>query len=188
MALLDQMYRLDTSQTVAGGLPGCKLGMAGRGVAGFRKVADRRRTLTRVLTQRSSADVADARCVVDYALARRASLTALRLGRVRREDVCDAQTYLRRAARYHGERAGSPCPICADENLLHVTYAYGEYFPSGGNGRARARRELRELAGSLPEFSVFVVEVCLDCGWNHLVTSYVLGTGEIPARRRRAKV
>jgi hypothetical protein len=141
-----------------------------------------------VLTQRSPVEDVDARCVVDYALARRATLTALRRGQVRREEVCDAQAYLRRAARYHGEPTGSPCPICEADGLLHVTYAYGEYFPSGGNGRARARRELRELAGSLPEFSVFVVEVCLGCGWNHLVTSYVLGTGEIPARRRRTKV
>jgi hypothetical protein len=147
-----------------------------------------RRTLTRVLTQRSPVEDVDARCVVDYALARRAVLTALRRGQVRREEVCDAQAYLRRAARYHGEQAGAPCPVCEDAELLHVTYAYGEYFPSGGNGRARARRELRELAGELPEFSVFVVEVCLGCGWNHLVTSYVLGTGEIPARRRRTKV
>jgi hypothetical protein len=141
-----------------------------------------------VLTQRSPVEDVDARCLVDYALARRATLTSLRLGKVRREEVCDAQAYLRRAARYHGEPAGSPCPICDDIGLLHVTYAYGEYFPSGGNGRARARRELRELAGELPEFSVFVVEVCLGCGWNHLVTSYVLGTGQIPTRRRRAKV
>jgi hypothetical protein len=141
-----------------------------------------------VLTQRSLVEDADARCVVDYALARRATLTALRHGQVRREDVCDAQAYLRRAARYHGERAGAPCPICSDIGLLHVTYAYGDCFPSGGNGRARGRRELRELAAELPDFSVFVVEVCLGCGWNHLVTSYVLGTGEVPARRRRSKL
>lgn len=141
-----------------------------------------------MLTQRSLADDVDARCVVDYALARRATLTAWRRGQARREEICDAQAYLRRAARYHGEPAGSPCPICEDQGLLHVTYAFGEYFPTGGNGRARARRELRELAGELPEFSVFVVEVCLGCGWNHLVTSCVLGTGDIPTRRRRTKV
>jgi hypothetical protein len=139
-----------------------------------------------VLTQRSPAEDVDARCVVDYALARRAALTALRTGRAARADVCDAQQYLKRAARYHGEPTEAPCPVCQDERLVHVTYAYGEYFPSGGNGRARASRELRELALELPEFSVFVVEVCVECGWNHLVTSYVLGTGIFPARRRRS--
>jgi len=35
---------------------------------------------------------------------------------------------------------------------------------------------------------VYVVEVCQSCGWNHLATSYVLGTGEPPAERgRRAR-
>ena len=29
-----------------------------------------------------------------------------------------------------------------------------------------------------------IVEVCRDCAWNHLVTSYVLGTDGLPARRR----
>jgi hypothetical protein len=140
-----------------------------------------------VLTQRSLVDDGLARCVVDYALARRAALTSLRAGRVRRADVCDAQQYLRRAARYHGEPTPQPCPVCEVARLIHVTYAYGDHFPSGGNGRARAAREIAELARELPDFSVFVVEVCLGCGWNHLVTSYVVGTGDAPVRRRRAR-
>jgi Family of unknown function (DUF5318) len=68
--------------------------------------------------------------------------------------------------------------------MTDVLYAFGESFPSHANGRARARKELRELAGVHPEFSVFVVEVCLDCGWNYLTTSLVLGTGEPTSRRR----
>ena len=54
------------------------------------------------------------------------------------------------------------------------------------NGRARPSREICELAGQLPEFSVFVVEVCLGCGWNHLVTSAILGTCAPQPRRRRS--
>jgi hypothetical protein len=142
-----------------------------------------RRTLTLVLPH-SPVDLAGARCVIDYALARRAVLTGLASGRVRQEDACDAQIYLRRAARFHGEPTGTPCPVCATEELTHVTYAYGDCFPNGANGRARPSREVREMAAQLPEFSVFVVEVCLGCGWNHLVSSAILGTGE-PARRRR---
>jgi hypothetical protein len=145
------------------------------------------RTLTRVLTERSPVDADSARCVVDYSLARRAALNALRSGRLRQEDACDAQVYLRRAARYHGQPSAEKCPVCAANELVLVTYAFGDCFPSGGNGRARARRELRELAQVLPDFSVFVVEVCLGCGWNYLVTSYVLGTGEaVPRRRSRS--
>ncbi|HEX3705616.1 MAG TPA: DUF5318 family protein [Mycobacteriales bacterium] len=130
-------------------------------------------------------EVPGARYVIDYALARRAVLTGLASGRVRRRDACDAQIYLRRAARYHGEPTDEPCPVCKDEALVHVTYAYGECFNNDTNGRAWASRDLPDLAARLPEFTVFVVEVCLGCGWNHLVTSAVLGTGEPAARRRR---
>jgi hypothetical protein len=129
-------------------------------------------------------EVAGARYVIDYALARRAVLTGLASGRIRPEDACDADIYLRRASRYHGEPTGEPCPVCAARELVHVTYAYGECFNADSNGRAWASRELPGLAARLPEFSVFVVEVCTGCGWNHLVTSAVLGTGE-PVRRRR---
>ncbi len=129
-------------------------------------------------------DVVGARCVIDYALARRAVLTGLASGRIRPEDACDAQVYLRRAARYHGEPTDQLCPVCSVDQLVHVSYAYGECLGSGANGRAWPTRELCAMASELAEFSVFVVEVCLGCGWNHLVTSAVLGTGEAVRRRR----
>jgi hypothetical protein len=152
--------------------------------AAFRDVRRLRRTLTRVLRPSSVTDLTGARCVIDYALARRAVLTGLASGRVRQEDACDAHVYLRRAARYHGEPTDEVCPVCTVETLVHVTYAYGECFAADTNGRAWASRDLPGLAARLPEFSVYVVEVCLGCGWNHLVTSAVLGTG-VPAGRRR---
>jgi len=124
-----------------------------------------------------------ARGVVDYALAKRAALFDLAAGRTRHVDVCDAQTYLLRAARYHGEPLDRPCPVCKHKGLTSVTYTYGDCFRSDVNGRARRSVELTPLARELPEFSVYVVEVCAECRWNHLVTSYVLGTGE-PARKR----
>ena len=144
------------------------------------------RTLTRVLSPSPVIEVAGARCVVDYALARRAVLTGLASGRIRAEDACDAHIYLRRAAKYHGEPTDQICPVCQAEPLIHVTYAFGECFPNGANGRARPTREVCELAAELPEFSVFVVEVCLGCHWNHLVTSAVLGTGAPVQGRRRS--
>jgi Family of unknown function (DUF5318) len=132
-------------------------------------------------------DDPSARCVVDYSLARRAALQALATGQIRPEDACDAQVYLRRAASYHGLRTRETCPVCQVEPLHNVLYAFGDCFPTDGNGRARARKELRELALVLPEFSVFVVEVCLHCKWNYLVTSFVLGTGEPAPTRRRSR-
>jgi hypothetical protein len=129
---------------------------------------------------------ASARYVIDFALARRAALSALAAGRARPGDVCDAQAYLLRAARYHGERSASPCPVCRGDALVTVTYTFGECFRAEANGRARATRELASLAGELPEFTVYVVEVCPDCRWNHVLTSYVLGTGEAVRRRARS--
>lgn len=130
-----------------------------------------------------SALEASARGVVDYALAKRAALFDLAAGRSRPVDVCDAQTYLLRAARYHGEPLDRPCPVCRKDGLTSVTYTYGDCFRPDANGRARRTDEVAALACELPEFSVYVVEVCPDCRWNHLVSSYVLGTGE-PLRRR----
>jgi hypothetical protein len=138
----------------------------------------------RVLSQRALVGDAGARSIVDYSLARRAALARLRSGRLRPEDACDAQVYLRRAARYHGVPTDEPCPVCDAERLVLVRYAFGECFPKGGNGRARAPKELRELSEVLADFSVFAVEVCLGCGWNYLLTSYVLGTGEQTSQRR----
>jgi hypothetical protein len=69
---------------------------------------------------------------------------------------------------------------------MTVTYTYGECFRADVNGRARATRELDGLAAELPDFTVFVVEVCPGCRWNHLRTSYVLGTGEPVKRRARS--
>ncbi len=126
------------------------------------------------------------RGTVDYALARRAVLTALTTGRASPEEACDAGVYLRRAARYHGEPTGIDCPVCRREQLVNVTYTYGDCFQAHVNGRARPSTDLPAMAREFDEFRVYVVEVCQDCGWNHLVQSYVLGTGRVERPRRRS--
>jgi hypothetical protein len=35
------------------------------------------------------------------------------------------------------------------------------------------------------EFTVYAVEVCRTCGWNHLDASYVLGAEPVPGRQTR---
>jgi len=142
------------------------------------------------------------RAVVDYGLARRAALTALRDGGpTSREDVCDAHPYLVRAARHHGEPTGRECPVCGRVPLTEVSYAYGDEL-GALSGRVRSGRELAEMAHQHGEFRVYVVEVCAGgratsradlgsrggCGWNHLVLSYVLGDGvrRESSRRRTA--
>lgn len=158
----------------------CKL----PGNAARRDGEDARRTLAAMsVRQRTTAPVGTARCVIDYALARRSALAAYASGRVRRAEICDADTYLLRAARYHGEPTEALCPVCRDTSMVTVTYTFGDGFRAELNGRARATRELVMMAREYPDFTVYVVEVCPACRWNHLLTSYVLGTGE-PVRRR----
>jgi len=66
------------------------------------------------------------------------------------------------------------CPVCDKTRLSLVHYVYGDALGKSA-GQAKARAELARMAATLPEFDVYVVEVCLDCGWNHLVRSYALG-------------
>lgn len=123
------------------------------------------------------------RDTVEYGLARRATLHDLFSGRASTMDVCDAHPYLLRAAKYHGEPTADPCPVCRKGPLTHVTYTYGDVFKDT-DGRVRATAELAAMEREHAEFRVYVVEVCRDCAWNHLVTSFVLGTnGARPARR-----
>lgn len=126
------------------------------------------------------------RSVIDYALARRATLESLSVGGASPNDVCDADPYLLRAAKYHGAPAGRGCPVCRRSELREVTYAFGDELGQY-SGRIKSAVELEEMAGEHGEFRVYAVEVCLDCSWNHLTTSYVLGDGvpRRPPRRRR---
>ena len=128
------------------------------------------------------------RAFVDYALVRRGVLTDLAQGRVRRDEVCDADPLLRRAALTLGTPAGQACPVCAGDRLLHSTWLYGDEL-GASSGRSAFPGEVAEVAAEHAEVRVYVVEVCAGCGWNHLIESYVVGHGREPSRpRRRARV
>jgi hypothetical protein len=112
--------------------------------------------------------------LVDYTLAKRAKLTELRGGRLSRDEVCDAHPELLRAARNVGERTPTPCPVCAAEPLVHVTYVFGDALRQA-NGRVWPRNGLADLHRSMDEVACYVVEVCTACYWNHLAQRYLLG-------------
>ena len=112
---------------------------------------------------------------VDYRLARKAALSSLRNGSLDTGDVCDAHPELLRAGRNIGDVSGAPCPICAHDSLREVRYVYGEQLRHY-NGRVVYPSEwLDELIARFDHFTCYVVEVCIDCSWNHLVRAFAAG-------------
>ena len=123
------------------------------------------------------------RQVVDYALRRRSLLSEVYSGRTGVSEVCDADPYLLRAAKFHGKLSAVMCPICRKEQLTLVSWVFGDHL-GAASGSARTAEELVLLASRYEEFSVHVVEVCRTCSWNHLVKSYVLGAARPPEGSR----
>lgn len=121
--------------------------------------------------------------MVDYALQRKSLLAEVYSGRTAMAQVCDADPYLLRAAKFHGRPSTVACPICRKEQLTLVSWVFGDKLGTM-NGSARTAEELLRLGASEEEFTVHDVEVCRTCSWNHLVQSYVLGVVPAPGRPR----
>jgi len=105
---------------------------------------------------------------VDYGLARRAVLRDVQDGKRDLSDVCDAHPELVRAGRHVGEAADDACPVCGHDRLRLVSYVYGDALRHANGRCITSAGELAKLAAEHDEFSRYVVEVCLDCRWNHL--------------------
>ena len=114
--------------------------------------------------------------VVDYTLAKRALLRDFRRGLLSRLEICDAHPELLRAARYLGEHAARPCPVCQSNDLRLLAYVYAEGLQRN-NGRAFEVAEGLELAARQRGGACYVVEVCTDCQWNHLAEAFLARTG-----------
>lgn len=123
------------------------------------------------------------RAYIDYSLDKRATLLALFRGVV---DACDADPYLMRAAKYHGEKTSRHCPVCKKNSLVELRYTFGDQLGQY-SGRIKTADELREMEQEFGEFSVYVVEVCVECSWNHLIASYILGDGKERKAPRRTR-
>lgn len=126
--------------------------------------------------------------VIDYALQRRHALESLqrRVRTLSRNEACDADPLLLRAAVHHGEPTKVDCPICGSNRMVVLHYVFGEQLGQY-SGRIKATKELEEMQNEFGEFKVCVVEVCHECGWNHMTHSYLLGDGRKrrPPRRQR---
>ncbi len=125
---------------------------------------------------------------VDYALQRRNTLQALRRPQrtLDRSEVCDADPMLVRAALHHGEQSRVQCPICSTDRMVNLHFVFGDQLGQY-SGRIKSTAELDEMQSEFGEFKVCVVEVCLECAWNHMIVSYLLGDGvkRRPPRRQQ---
>jgi hypothetical protein len=122
---------------------------------------------------------------VDYTLAKRSMVEGFRRGSLDRSDICDAHPELMRAARNIGVDLDIPCPICKSHPLKQVRYVYGDELGHlSGHPVYPVNWEL-ELDGKFDEFRCYAVEVCVDCGWNHLAACYLMGRRFANSRRAR---
>ena len=128
---------------------------------------------------------------VDYSLARRSALAAVRKGLLGTTDVCDAHPELLRAAKNIGEPIDARCPICSHDTLKWVRYVYGDELRNNTGRVVYPAEWLDELSAAHDQFTCYVVEVCVDCSWNHLVRAYVAGrryngrAAALPRRERK---
>jgi len=118
---------------------------------------------------------------VEYRLARDSTVREYQRGRVSRLDICDAQPELLRVARNLGRPTEVDCPICEDAKLVHVSFAFGPRLPASGRSLG-SNAELQDLARSNDEVAFYIVEVCTDCGWNHMLRMF---TAQAARRRPR---
>jgi hypothetical protein len=125
---------------------------------------------------------------VSHALQRRATLEAMRHPQALLSglDPCDADPLLVRSALHHGTLTHRDCPVCASGRLIELNYVFGDQLGQF-SGRIKSAEDLVEMETEFGEFKVRVVEVCADCGWNHLIETYILGDGQHrrPPRRQR---
>ena len=124
---------------------------------------------------------------VDYGLQRRRTLEEIQgaLRTMVSHDALDADPLLIRSALHHGDLTERRCPVNNCGRLLTLNYTFGDQLGQY-SGRIKSAEELARMENEYGEFTVYVVEVCPECGWNHVVESYVLGDGTKRKPPRRA--
>src|SRR5438445_12437103 len=96
--------------------------------------------------------------VVDYTLAKRALLRDFRQGLLSRLEICDAHPELLRAAKYLGETASQPCPVCRRYELRLLAYVFADGLRRD-NGRAFEVADGLQIAANQRGGACYVVEV-----------------------------
>ena len=111
---------------------------------------------------------------VEYRLARQTVIDHWKNGKIERENLCDAQSMLKRNAIHCGVPIEECCPICEPGEIYYVTYVFGPRLPAHGRCIS-TKGELKRLNDRKTQLSAYVIEVCPECGWNHLVRIASLG-------------
>ena len=108
---------------------------------------------------------------IDYRLARDRVVRAYVSGEATRSEVCDAQSELMRNARECGRRIDVVCPICAETDVVEVTYIFGPRLPAAGRCIV-TDADYERIRRRKGQFTAYAVEVCPACRWNHLLRTY----------------
>lgn len=105
-------------------------------------------------------------------------------------EACDAHPHLLLAAQNYGSPSPAPCPVCRRDGVRIVRFVYGDELGQSA-GQARSAGELERMDEVVDAVSVYLVEVCAACKWNHLIESFVIGLGTAQPtaapRRTRAR-
>ena len=115
---------------------------------------------------------------VSYRLAKQRVITAVERGTKAQHEVCDAQPELRRVAHHHSSPISEDCPICGGDDLVAVTFAFGQGLPKSGRCVAD-RFEYDRLRGRGKPATIYLMEVCRQCWWNHLRESFEVSGTEV---------
>lgn len=110
----------------------------------------------------------------DYRMQRRAVVRDVRSGLRDVQDVTDAHPDLVRAGSHIGVTTRHDCPLCGEDELREVTYAFKDRTSKPQRGRAMRPGSLRAHADRYGDQWIYTVEVCLACHWHHLLESYLL--------------
>ena len=112
--------------------------------------------------------------IIEYRVMRNALVRQVREGRKMVEEVCDAHYDLVRAAKGVGRPMGELCPVCNESELRQVVYVFGEKLsPSGVCPVSKA--DLRRLERRELPVTIYAVEVCTSCRFNHLLRKWHAG-------------
>ena len=98
------------------------------------------------------------RSFIDYSLDKRATLLALFRGVV---DACDADPYLMRAAKWHGNKVDRNCPVCKKEELVELRYTFGEQLGQY-SGRIKSPKELVEMEREFVDDEAVAAKILRD--------------------------